>query len=313
MDERSIKKVAVVGAGVMGHSIAQVYAAGGFEVTLMDVSEAGLARARALIESNLSTLVEFGSLSRDGADRALKRIKTTVDLAEAVKGAQLVVEAVNENPDVKKKVFSQIDGAAPPDAVIASNTSGLNVFTIAEISNPERLVIHHWFAPPHIIPLVEVVPGPKTAPGLVDFSVKLLERLGKKPVVLKEFVPSFIVNRIQAYIALAFYDILNNGWATPEAIDLAVKTSLGVRLPVVGVVQSQDFTGLDLVRDVAKGYGQTIPVVEERVQRGDLGAKSGRGFYDYGGRSEAEVLRKRDLLYLKTLEFLEKNRAFEPV
>ncbi len=124
---------------------------------------------------------------------------------------------------------------------------------------------------------------------------------------------SFIVNRIQNQISLAVLEILEKGWATPKEIDLAVKSSLGIRLPIVGVVQTYDFTGLDLVLDIMKSYGVTHPIFEEKVKKGHLGAKTSKGFYDYGGRSEEEILQKRDRLYLKMLDYLEKINAFEPI
>jgi len=142
-----------------------------------------------------------------------------------------------------------------------------------------------------------------------------MKKLGKKPIVLKEFVPAFIVNRIQNVISVQFYEMIAKGWATAEQIDLAIKTSLGIRLPIVGVVQSQDFTGLDLVLDIQKAYrmNRRFPQVEEMVNRGNLGAKTGKGWYDYGGRTEEEILKKRDKIYLKMLEHLEKLNGFEPI
>ena len=214
---------------------------------------------------------------------------------------------------VKKEVFSRLEAACPADTVLASNTSGLDVFDIIDISDPSRLVVAHWFAPPHIIPLVEVVPGEKTSKEAVTLTMELMERLGKKPVFMKKFARSFIVNKIQNNIFLAVMDLLTNDLATPEDIDTAIKHSLGIRLPIVGVAQSLDFTGLDLVRDSAKSYGMTFPIIEEKVAAGALGAKTSRGLYDYGGRSEEEILKDRDRRYLKVLDHLEKIDAFTPV
>jgi 3-hydroxybutyryl-CoA dehydrogenase len=189
----------------------------------------------------------------------------------------------------------------------------LEIFKIIEVKDPSRVVVTHWFAPPHIIPLVEVVPGPETAPGVLQFAAKLMERIGKKPLVMKQFVQRFIVNRIQNAMIRTALDMIMNGWATPEQIDLAVKTSLGIRLPIVGIVQSLDFTGLNLISDIMKGSKMNIPFIEEKVKQGHLGARTSKGIYDYGGRSEEEILRKRDLLYLKMLDFLENLEAFKSV
>jgi len=313
MDAKDVRKVVVVGAGVMGHSIAQVFAHHGVEVNLVDLDEKILERAIRLMRSNLDTLAEFGRVSRDEVSAILGRVHPSTDLAAASRDVDFVLEAVSEVEDVKRRVFSQLDEACPEGTVLASNTSGLDIFSIAEVERPERLVITHWFNPPHIIPLVEVVPGPKTSQEVVSFAAELMERLGKRPVVLKEFVRAFIVNRIQNSIGLAVLEILEKGWATPEDIDIAVKTSLGIRLPIVGVVQTYDFTGLDVVRDVLKSYGISHPLIEEKVRQGHLGAKTSKGIYDYGGRSEEEILKRRDGLYLRMLDHLEKIGAFEPV
>lgn len=315
MNLKEIKQVLVVGAGTMGHSIAQIFAQSGFEVDLVDLNQKLLERAINLIESNLNTLVEFERIAHKEISVILNRIHPSTNLDTAAQRADFVLEAVNENPDIKKQIFSQLNENCSEDIILASNTSGLNIFNIVDVNKPERLVIHHYFHPPHIIPLVEIVPGPNTSPEIIDFSIKLMERLGKKPIILKEFIQSFIVNRIQSVINVQIYEMLAKGWATPEQIDLAIKTSLGIRLPIVGIVQSQDFTGLDLILDIQKRYriNRNYPQVEELVKKGHLGAKTGKGFYDYGGRSEEEILKKRDRLCLKMLDFLEQINAFEPV
>ncbi|HDZ23362.1 MAG TPA: 3-hydroxyacyl-CoA dehydrogenase family protein [Desulfobacteraceae bacterium] len=313
MDYNDVKRAVVVGAGVMGHSIAHVFAQAGIEVNLVDLDEAVLEHAMNLIKADLETLAEFKKISGDDIPGILARIHPSTDLAGAADGVGFAIETVLEVPDVKRKVFSQLGQFCPGDTVIASNTSSLDIFSIAQITRPERLVVAHWFAPPHIIPLVEVVPGPETLPEVVTFTANLMERLGKKTVIMKEFVPSFIVNRIQHSISQAVWEMLEKGWATPEEIDLAIKMSLGIRLPIVGVVQTNDFTGLDLIYEIMKGGGRVSPLVEEKVKQGDLGVKTSKGVYDYGGLSEVEILKKRDRRYLKLLDHLERIDAFEPV
>jgi len=313
MDAQNVKRVAVIGAGVMGHSIAQVFAQAGIPAYLIDLNNDLLAHALKLVKLNLQTLADYGRVNFQEIPDILDRIHPTTDLAGAVRETDFVLEAVVEIPEVKKKVFTQLEEACPETAVLASNTSGLEIFKIIEVKDPSRVVVTHWFAPPHIIPLVEVVSGPATAPGVLQFAAKLMERIGKKPLVMKQFVQRFIVNRIQNAIILTALEMIKNGWATAEQIDLAVKTSLGIRLPIVGVVQSLDFTGLNLIYDAMKGSGMDIPLIEEKVKQGHLGASTSKGIYDYGGRSEEEILRKRDLLYLKMLDFLEGLGAFKPV
>ena len=308
-----IKNVLIVGAGTMGHSIAQVYAQGGIEVNLIDVNHDVLKRAINLIKSNLIILAEFNRVNKKDIPEILDRIHTSTELSNAAKKADLVVEAVNEVPELKTTIFSQLEEYCSENTILASNTSSLDIFEIAKVKNPERLVIQHWFAPPYIIPLVEIVPGPKTSKETVEISVKLLEQLGKKPVVLKKFIKSFIVNRIQGAIGGVVYDLLSSKVATPEDIDAAIKYSLGIRLPIVGVVQTLDFTGIDLLYDIFKSRDIEIPIISKKVEQGHLGAKTSKGFYDYNGKDEIEILNKRDRLYLKMLDYLEKIKAFEPV
>jgi 3-hydroxybutyryl-CoA dehydrogenase len=313
MDADKVKRVAVIGAGTMGHSIAQVFASCGIEVNLADVKREILDHALGLMKGNLRTLVEHGKVKEKEVPSILGRIHTTTDIQAAARGTDFVLEAVVEIPEIKKTVFKLLDEACGEETILASNTSGLEIFKIIEVRNPSRTVVTHWFAPPHIIPLVEVVPGPETSPAVLQFAAKLMERIGKKPVVMKQFVQRFIVNRIQNAIVFTALEMIMNNWATPEEIDRAIKTSLGIRLPIVGVVQSLDFTGLKLIDDIIKGLGMNVPLITEKVTRGDFGASTSRGLYDYGGRTEEEILRKRDTLYLKMLDFLESQKAFDPV
>ncbi len=302
-----IKKVLVVGAGTIGHSIAQVFASHGFSVTLCSRRTTSLERAMNQIEANLSTLVKEKRISPSDVTSTMANIEITTDLESAAKSASFVMEAILEQPEAKRELFTQLDEYCSEDTIIASTTSNLNVYELAPIKNPSRLIIHHWFAPPHIIPLVEVVPGPNTAPELIDLSVELLTKLKKRPVVMKEFVPGFIVNRIQLAVIKEVLTMIGNDWASPEDIDLAVKTSLGIRLPIVGVAQTLDFTGIDTMYDIIRSIdeSQIPPFIKELKEKGQLGAKSGKGIYDYGELSEAEILEKRDLMYLKMADFLE--------
>ena len=313
MNPMEIKEVLVIGAGTMGHSIAQVYAQAGIEVNLVDINQDALDHAMNLIKSNLNTLAEFKRVNTNEIPNILDRIHPSTDLPNAAKKADLVVEAVSEVPDLKVEIFSQLSEYCLEDTILASNTSSLDIFRIVKVKRPERLVIQHWFAPPHIIPLVEIVPGRKTSKEVVELSVKLLEKIGKKPVVLKKFIDQFIVNKIQNAIGGVLFELLIKRIANPETIDAAIKYSLGIRLPIVGVIQTLDFTGLDLIYDILKSRGTELSLITDKVEQGHLGAKTGQGFYDYGGKSEEEILKKRDRLYLKMLDHLEKINAFEPI
>jgi 3-hydroxybutyryl-CoA dehydrogenase len=313
MNSDKVKSVLVVGSGVMGSSIAQVFATGEWDVTLMDVDGNALTRAMGVIESGLKTLADFGKVSKARIPSILSRIKPLTDLTEKAGDVDFAIEVVPEVPAIKKKVLAELGDLCSPETVIASNTSALDIFSIAEVKGPERLIISHFFAPAHIIPLVEIVPGARTSPETVSFTAALMERLGKRPVVMKKYWPGFIGNRIQKAIGETVLQMIEEGVATPDEIDRAMKLTLGIRLPIVGVVQTFDFQGLDMLLDTMRNYGKVFGFVEEKVRKGHLGVKTSRGIYDYQSRSEVEILRKRDELYLKMLRHLEEIHAFDPV
>jgi len=314
MELKDINNILIVGAGTMGHSIAQVYAQNGFNVSLVDINEEILAHAIKLIESNLNILAEFERVKKAEINDILKRIEVSTNLKEKAKTADLALEAVKEDPDVKLRIFKNLSEYCREDTILASNTSSLDIFKILKnIKHPERVITNHWFCPPHIIPTVEIAPGRKTSQKTIELSLRLHEKLGKIPILLEKFVPNYIVNKIQNAISSAMYELMMRGFATAEQIDLAIKCTLGIRLPIVGIVQMHDFTGLDLVEDIITAKGGSVPLITEKVKNGDLGAKSGKGHYDYGGRSEIEILKQRDFLYLKQLEFLEKQTQFKPI
>jgi 3-hydroxybutyryl-CoA dehydrogenase len=313
MDPADVKNAAVIGAGTMGHSIAVVFARAGIEVSLVDVDEKVLAGAADRMASILNTLADIGLVARNKTEDILGLVHGSTDMESSAAEADFVMEAVPEVPDIKKEIFTRLDKTCARETVIASNTSGLDIFTFAQVEKPERLLIAHWFTPPQIIPLVEVVPGPSTSPEAVSFTAALMERLGKVPVVMKEFTRGFIVNKIQNMITMALVDLLGNDLASPEDIDTAVKYSLGIRLPIIGVVQSLDFTGLDVVSDIGKSYGLTVPLLEEMVEQGHLGVKTSQGIYDYGDRTEMEILEKRDKLFFKMIDYLKEINAFDPI
>ena len=194
---------------------------------------------------------------------------------------------------------------------MASNTSYLDIYQFVETKRPGKVIITHWFAPPHIVPLVEIVPGPQTTPETVAKVKEVLDGLGKQTIVLKKFLPGFIANRLQAALGLEVYHLLDNGYATPEDIDMATKASFGLRMPILGLVRRVDFAGVDLAQRVLKNKAYTPPEVRGRsdavdsmVSQGRLGVKTGKGFYDYGDSPVEEILRKRDLKLLKLRKFL---------
>ena len=312
MKSIDIKKVLVVGAGTMGYSLALTFAKGGFDVFLIDRDNQILLNARKLIGSALETLKQTGLVTDVEISKVMTRIKASTNLVEAAREADLVIEAVTEEPFIKKDIFHLLDVNCPRHTILTSNTSYLNIFDIVETSRPDKVLIAHWFVPPHIIPLIEVVAGDRTSSETVETVKEVLEKLGKKTIVLNRYIPGFLVNRIQRAIQREAFYLLDNNYASIEDIDTALKASLGIRLPIVGVLQSMDFAGLDLVFASRKNtpielapYSGVPKIVEQKVKRGELGVKTGKGLYDYSGRSTEEVLRQRDLEYLKILQALE--------
>jgi 3-hydroxybutyryl-CoA dehydrogenase len=308
---KEIRNVAIIGAGTMGHSLAQVFAQGGFNVWLNDVREDVLSKAMSLIASNLVTQVELGIVAKDQSKAILTRIRTTTKMAEAGAGADFVIEAVVEDAGVKKDVFQTLDQVCPPDAILASNTSYMDIFKFVQTRRPGKVLITHWFAPPHIVPLVEIVPGPETAPETVDVIKALMIKLGKTPIVLAKFLPGFIANRLQSALGREVLFLLENGYASAEDIDEATKASFGLRIPVLGLVKRMDFTGLDLTQKILRNRSYEPPapiekskIIDGLVAQGKLGVKSGSGFYNYGGRTSEEIMKERDVKLIKLREFL---------
>ncbi|MBI4786036.1 MAG: hypothetical protein HY782_03195 [Chloroflexi bacterium] len=213
--ERPVRSAGVVGAGKMGNSIALVLSRAGINVALVDVDASLLNNAITTIRSSLETLAEYGSISNDDIPGILKRIHPCTDLA-SLGDVDFIEEAVPEVAEIKRQVLTKLDALLPLRTAIASNTSGLDVFSLAEFKHPERLVVAHWFLPAHIVPLVEVVPGPLTSAKTVNSTVALLERIGKKPVTMKGFARSFIVNKIQNAMAMAAMELLGTGLVTPQ-------------------------------------------------------------------------------------------------
>ncbi len=302
----SREPIAVVGAGLMGHGIAQVFASVGHSVRVYDVSRSALDAARHRIG------VQLGLPADTAADTGpLSRILFTEDLGEALEGVPFVVEAVPENLELKQNVFRRVSELAPEQAILASNTSTLSVTQMgAGTARPENQVIAHWFNPPYLIPVVEVVRGDHTSEATVAKTVDLLRGAGKAPVRVKREVPGFLVNRLQAALFREALSLLEAGVAEPEDLDRAVRGSFGLRLAAVGPLETADLGGLELwLKGMAYLYphlsNATEPqgILQDKVARGHTGAKGGTGFFAYGdGGLEAE--KRRDALLLRLVKIL---------
>lgn len=301
-------KIAVLGAGTMGPGIATAYALRGYEVALYSRSQATLERAARVVASNMELYVEVGQLDTVAAQAAQNRIQYTDSVEAAVEGAWYIAETVVEKIPVKTELYAKLDAILPEGVIIASNTSSLNIFSIMPPRRQSHTVIAHFFAPAHILPLVEVVRGPETAEEVMQTVMQLHTECGKTPVRMERYIPGFIVNRMQGALTREVVHLLENQYCTPEDLDLAVKTSLMPRGMLLGLVERMDFAGLDMmVNGLTNKSYQPAPdpgqpkMFFDAVARGDLGAKTGKGLYDYSHLSYEELLQQRDRMLMQSV------------
>ncbi|MBU1154206.1 MAG: 3-hydroxyacyl-CoA dehydrogenase family protein [Proteobacteria bacterium] len=316
-----LKNITVVGAGLMGHGIAQAFAQHGLPVTLYDLSEELLAKAVASVKANLDTFVEMGLEPPEGAAQALERISTTTSLPSALQEADFVTEAAPENLELKQELFAQMDRHAPERAILASNTSMLSISRFgAEVRDQGRLIITHWFNPPHIVPVVEVVMGQGTSEQTKEAVFELLGGIGKTPVLVNKEIPGFLVNRIQTAMFREVLSLLEMGVASAEDIDRAISGSFGLRLSVQGVLKTMDLAGLDLMLKGCSylfghiaGGTEAPEVLRQKVAKGELGAKTGQGFFSYAeatlGAGDDPPGKTRDKALLTILKALQEGKA----
>lgn len=282
--ENDIEKISVIGAGAMGSGIAQVSASAGYEVTLIDIEEDILEDAVEEIEWSLDKFLKKNKITEEEKGKTLARIETTTNQGEGVSPADLVIEAIPEKMDLKKKTFSEVDVSAPEESILASNTSSLSITEMSEATDrPEKFVGIHFFNPPQMMPLIEVVKGEHTSQETVEIAVEYANSLDKTPVVCKKDVPGFIVNRILGQVINEAGWALSRDEARKEDIDASAKFRAGMPM---GIFELADFTGLDIAKEVGEvlydAYGERMkpnPLIEEYVEGGKLGKKSGEGFY----------------------------------
>lgn len=288
MSISGINKITVLGSGIMGHGIAQVSAMAGYSVALRDIEQSFLDKAMEKIRWSLNKMVEKQKLSQADADRIFARITPVVDLKQALKGADLLIEAVPEDMNLKKKVYAEIDNAAEERTLYASNTSTLPITEMAALTGrPDRFIGLHFFNPPQLMPLVEVIPGGRTNAGMVDMAMEFVKKVGKQPVLCKKDVAGFIVNRV--FIPLvheAVYCQERDG-ASMTTIDSAVKFRLSFPM---GIFELADYTGLDVIykatMEMHSRDTKVInphPKIKQLFDEKNLGQKTGKGFYEYKG------------------------------
>ena len=287
MPLEKLRKAAVVGSGTMGHGIAQILAMAAYDVAIIDVGEEILQKAKGKIRWSLDKFAEKKRIRQEDADAAFSRIITTTDYELAAKDIDLAIEATPENMELKKKVFTTLDSIAPSHAILASNTSTLSITEMGEATKrPDKVAGMHFFNPPQLMALIEVIKGEKTSQETINMLVELAKKLGKTPVIVKKDVRGFIVNRVLGIVFNEAFWAYHRGEATKEGIDASTKYSGGFPM---GWFELADFVGLDIAYEVGKilheAYGDRfkpcIEVIEPLIKERRFGQKTGVGFYDW--------------------------------
>jgi 3-hydroxybutyryl-CoA dehydrogenase len=294
-----IKKVAVIGAGLMGHGIAQEFAYSGLEVMIQDLTDSQLQNAIKRIKSNLKLFVENGLCDRRKAEDTLSRIRTTTSIEAAAGDADFVVEVVFENLELKRQIFANLDAFCPAHTILASNTTAIMPSMLASATKrADKVVDTHYYNPPYLIPLVEIVKGPDTSEETLQTTYSLLQKVGKKPVILRKEALGFVGPRLQAAIIKEAFSIVERGIASADDVDTVVKNSFGRRLAVAGPFEVFELAGWDLVlaafEELYKDMDHSPEpnkLLVEMVKKGELGVKTGKGFYQWDEKS-AEALKQ---------------------
>jgi 3-hydroxybutyryl-CoA dehydrogenase len=308
MQAEDIKQVALLGAGMIGSGLALHFSRAGYQVSLYSRTQQTLDRAVESTTSNLAMLLERAADAEEIAG-IISRIRITTDMQKAVEGAQIVIESIAEDLEMKQNVFKKIDGICPRDTILATNTSVMSITRIAVKSkNRDRIVGTHFWFPAYLIPLVEVVKGRDTSDEVVDQTYRFMKKSGKHPIKCMKDVPGFVANRLQHALWREAISLVENGIADAATVDEAVKNSFGIRLASLGPLENADLAGLDLTLAVHKTVLKDLeasphpsPLLRKKVRRGELGVKSGRGFYDRW--TQADVQRVTDNLLKYLIDF----------
>ncbi len=307
-----MQEVGIIGAGTMGHGIAQCFAVKGWQVRLYDVNREVLRSAPARIRSNLELFLEAGWAKPEAVDAALQNIALVEDLPSTVLDLGLIIETVSEELDLKRRLFAELEKLTRPETILCSNTSALSITSISRgLKHPERVLGTHFWNPPHILPCVEVIKSETTSCRIFEEVVFLLAGLGKEPIRVLRDVPGFVGNRMQHALQREAMNLVDQGIAAPEEVDRVVKFGFGLRLALMGPLERSDWGGLDITYQVQKyllpylcNDTNPSPLLSQKVAAGELGAKTGQGWFDWPEEKKARAIQKRDRKLMALIHFL---------
>ncbi len=311
MKLQDIKKIGVAGGGTMGSGIAQIFAQHGYEVVVTDIADKFLENTKRIILLNQKTLINEGLLTEEEAQESLTHISYSTD-KNVFKDADLIVEAIIEKMEIKQNYWLEVEGIAREDCIFATNTSGLSINGIcSKLTNKKRFIGMHWWNPPHIIPLIELIKSDETSDETVQVLKELVAEVGKESVVVLKDVNGFIGNRIQFAVYREALKIVEDGIATVEDVDKAMKYGPGFRYPVLGPFETADLGGLDTFYYISSYLFNELSDVknptklqQELMDNNNLGVKSGKGWYDYSEGKGEEAMSRRDENFYKMLKHI---------
>jgi 3-hydroxybutyryl-CoA dehydrogenase len=304
-----IRHVGVLGAGLMGHGIAQVFASAGYQVKLFDIDPHLLQTAKERIAGNFNAFIELGLASRETVQRCLDGIALCSAIEPLCQNTQVVIEAISENLELKRSAFAEVEKYIAPAAILCTNTSAISITTISEgLKHPGRLVGTHFWNPPHVLPCVEVINGDHTDGKAFETVYQLMEKVGKVPVRVMKDVPGFIGNRLQHAMWREAVSLWEKGIASAEDVDKVVKYGFGLRMPFLGPLETADLAGLPLVYDIHQYLFPFLdasqapsPELKKLVDQSMTGVKAGRGFYEWGAERIQQVIAQRDIILLRII------------